>query len=166
MSNSIQRRLACAPPGSQPYLGSIVSIVITRRSRTLKSQDISGPLGRPFDRWWRSLASDSSGWVRHACGRAPGCVTQPRLRCRYGRFAARLSQQADLVANIRAEIEVKGELQFADHDDGRAAVHDADEVATADFSLHMKAEAFQEPLDRRIEASFHCGVMEKKTGCA
>lgn len=43
---------------------------------------------------------------------------------------------------------------------------DADEVATADFSLHMKAEDFQEPLDRRIEASFHCGVMEKKTGCA
>jgi hypothetical protein len=56
---------------------------------------------------------------------------------------------------LQDKIEVKGKLQFANHDDGRGALRDANEIATANFPFHVKAKAFQELFNRRIEARFH-----------
>jgi hypothetical protein len=61
----------------------------------------------------------------------------------------------NFVADIRTvdalqdEIEVKGKLQFAYHDDGRATLSNADKIATANLTFHVVAKAFQELFNRR-----------------
>jgi hypothetical protein len=78
----------------------------------------------------------------------------------------------DFIANIRPvdalkdEIEVKGKLQLANHDNGRAALRKADKVATANLPFDMEAEAFQELFDRRVEARFHFDIRAELVSCA
>src|SRR5262245_16977801 len=63
----------------------------------------------------------------------------------------------DLIASRRPidalqhKLEIEAELQFADDDERRFLAADGDEIAAADFALHLEAETLEEALHREIE---------------
>src|SRR5262249_48107280 len=103
--------------------------------------------------WLRSFGTDdniygaSLRYCQQAKPQPPAKLAHPGIA-----FAAASPRgfygQPDLVANIRPvntlqdEIEIKGKLHFPNYDDGRRALRNAHEIATANLALHMEAEAF------------------------
>src|SRR5262249_27663404 len=65
--------------------------------------------------------------------------------------------EPDLIASRRPidalqhKLEMEAELQFADDDERRLLAADRDEVASADFALHLEAEGLEEALHREVE---------------
>src|SRR5262249_24283929 len=63
----------------------------------------------------------------------------------------------DLIASRRPidalqdKVEIEAELQFTDDDERRFLAADRDEIAAADFALHLEAEALEEALHREVE---------------
>src|SRR5215471_10248882 len=52
---------------------------------------------------------------------------------------------------LQHKLEIEAELQFADDDERRFLAADGDEIAAADFALHLEAETLEEALHREIE---------------
>src|SRR5262249_45465872 len=71
--------------------------------------------------------------------------------------ARRAPGKPDLVARraaidpLQDELEVEGELQLADDNERRLVAADRDEIATADFALHVETEGLEEPFHRNVE---------------
>src|SRR6516164_10230242 len=65
--------------------------------------------------------------------------------------------EPDLIARrhpvdaLQHQFETEAELQFADDDERRFFAADRDEIAAADFALHLEAEALEEALHREVE---------------
>jgi hypothetical protein len=52
---------------------------------------------------------------------------------------------------LQNELEVEGQLEFADHDDGRIIAPQRERIAASDLTFDNEAEPFEEGLDRSIE---------------
>ena len=105
----------------------------------------------------------SLGYRQQAKPQPPAKLVNTRIA--FAPASTRTSHsKPDFIANIRPvdalkdEIEIKGKFQFANHDNWRATLGNADKVAPANLPFDMEAETFQELFDRRIEARFHCGI--------
>src|SRR5262249_43364879 len=63
----------------------------------------------------------------------------------------------DLIASrppigaLQPKLESEARLQFTDDDERRFLTADRDEIAAADFALHLEAEALEEALHREVE---------------
>src|SRR5262249_41627069 len=52
---------------------------------------------------------------------------------------------------LQDELEIEAELQFGDDDERRFLPADRDEIAAADFALHLEAKTLEKALDREVE---------------
>jgi hypothetical protein len=52
---------------------------------------------------------------------------------------------------LQDELEIEGQLEFADHDDREIVSLQRDQIAVSNLALDDKAEPFEEDLDRQIE---------------
>src|SRR6266446_177900 len=65
--------------------------------------------------------------------------------------------EPDLIARrhpvdaLQHQFEIEAELQFADDDERRFIAADRDEIAAADFALHLEAKTLEKALDREVE---------------
>ena len=55
------------------------------------------------------------------------------------------------IDTLQNELEVEGQLELADHDDGRIIAPQREQIAASDFTFNNEAEPFEEGLDRPIE---------------
>jgi len=68
--------------------------------------------------------------------------------------------EPDLIARrhpvdaLQHQFEIEAELQFADDDERRFIAADRDEIAAADFALHLEAKTLEKALDREVERGF------------
>ena len=67
------------------------------------------------------------------------------------------SSEPDFVArdsaidSLQDELEIEGQLKFADHDDRRIVAPQRQQIAASDFTFDNETEAFEEGLDRPVE---------------
>jgi len=52
---------------------------------------------------------------------------------------------------VQDELEIEGQLEFADHDDRRVVALQRQQIAASDFAFDDEAEPFEEGIDRLIE---------------
>jgi hypothetical protein len=55
---------------------------------------------------------------------------------------------------LQDEVEIEGQLEFADHDQRRVAALQRQQIAAADLTLDDEAEPFKKGLDRPIKRRF------------
>src|SRR5690606_24544271 len=73
---------------------------------------------------------------------------------------------AGTIDSLQHQVEVEGELELADDDDGRIGGAEAEQIAGADLALDLIAGRFEESLDRLIERGFHGPSAWLSSGCA
>ena len=61
------------------------------------------------------------------------------------------------VNRLQDQLEIEGELQFADHHDRGIVAAQRHEIAAADLALDGEAEVFEKPFDRQVKRSFQNG---------
>ena len=80
---------------------------------------------------------------------------------RYARRDPHLVGDRRPVHRLEDQFEVEGQLQFADHHDGRLALAQAQHVAAADLALDGVAGAFEKGFDGKVERGFHAGPTDR-----
>ena len=64
-----------------------------------------------------------------------------------------LIARSQAINALKQEIEIKAELQLANHDHGRCIAPQGDEIAAANLALDLEAKLFEIAFDRQIECA-------------
>ena len=81
----------------------------------------------------------------------PGVALTPPPARREASGQPNFVARGRLVDTLQYELEIEGQLEFADHDDRKIVSLQGDKIAVPNLALDDKAEPFEEDLDRPIK---------------